>query len=73
VQIVDDMGIDLDEDIIDKELIELQQESQEHNDIPSHLQRLHSINTQNLMTIDLSDVREPNSMPELSQLLFVQC
>jgi len=27
VQIVDDMGIDLDEDIIDKELIELQQES----------------------------------------------
>ena len=27
VQIVDDMGIDLDKDIIDKELIELQQES----------------------------------------------
>jgi len=73
VQIVDDMGIDLDEDIIDKELIELQQESQEHNDIPSHLQCLHSINTQNLITMDLSDVREPNSMPELSQLLFVQC
>jgi len=55
VQIVDDIGRDLDEDIIDKELIELQQESQEHDNIPSHLQCLHSINTQNLMTMDLSD------------------
>jgi len=42
-------------DIIDKELIELQQESQEYDDTPSHLQHLYSINTQNLMAIDLSN------------------
>jgi len=55
VQIVDDMGMDLDEDIVDKELIELQQENQEHNDTPSHFQRLHSINTQNLMAMNIDD------------------
>jgi len=48
------MRIDLDKDIINKELIELQQESQEHNNTPSYLQCFHLINTQNLMAININ-------------------
>ena len=73
VQIIDDMGMDFDEDLIDKELIELQQESQEHNDTPSHLQCLHSINTQNLMAMDLSDDDESNFHTSLGSDDGSQC
>ena len=67
------MGMDLDEDLIDKELIELQQESQEHDDTPSHLQRLHSINTQNLMAMDLNDDDESNFHTSLGSDDGSQC